>query len=164
MPGGKIGVFTGIFKVAEDQDALATVLGHEVAHVTSQHSLKRARKQVRNDLLVIAAAGALGGGSRTANALSLGAELGLNRPYDRKQESEADAEGLELMSRAGFDPRASVRLWKNMAKHNPAGPPQFLSTHPSSDDRISRLIRGLAISLAAYNEAQGLGRLPQCRP
>lgn len=163
MPGGKVGVFTGIFSVAGDQDALATVLGHEVAHVTSEHSLKRARKQVRNDLLVIAAAGALGGGSRTANALSLGAELGLNRPYDRKQESEADIEGLELMSRAGFDPRASIGLWKNMAKQSPGSPPEFLSTHPSSDDRISRLIRGLATSLAAYNEAHSLGHVPQCR-
>ena len=66
------------------------------------------------------------------------------------------------MSRAGFDPRASIRLWKNMAKQNPAEPPQFLSTHPSSDDRISRLIRGLATSLAAYNEAHGQGNVPQC--
>ena len=162
MPGGKIGVFTGIFRVAPDQDSLATVIGHEVAHVTSQHSLKRARKQVRNNLLVAVAAGAIGGGQRTSNVLSMGAEVGLNLPYDRKQESEADAEGLELMARAGFDPRASITLWKNMSRQQSGQPPEFLSTHPSSDDRIDRMIGQLAPSLMAYNEAHSLAQVPRC--
>ncbi len=162
MPGGKIGVYTGIFRVVEDQDSLAAVIGHEVAHVTAQHSLKRARKQVRNQLLVAAAAGALGGGAGTADALSLGARVGLALPYDRKQERLADTEGLELMAKAGFDPRASLGLWKNMTRQGQPSPPEFLSTHPSGDDRISGLISHLVPSLALYNEAHGEGRVPQC--
>jgi predicted Zn-dependent protease len=163
MPGGKIGVFTGIFEVAEDQDALAAVLGHEVAHVIGRHALKRARKQLRNQLLVGVAAGAIGGGRGTANALSLGAELGLGLPYDRKQEAEADTVGLELMSKAGFDPRASIRLWKNMADKNRAAPPQFLSTHPSNDARLDGMIGQLVPSLVRFNAAHGEGRSPRCR-
>ncbi len=162
MPGGKIGVYTGIFAVADNQDSLAAVIGHEIVHVVAQHSLKRARKQVRNHLLVAAATGMLGGGGGTATALSLGAEIGLNRPYDRKQESRADAEGLELMADAGFNPLASVRLWKNMTKKNPASPPEFLSTHPDPANRIDDLISQLATSLARYNAAVEAGRVPQC--
>lgn len=162
MPGGKIGVFTGIFRVAGDQHSLAAVLGHEVAHVTSKHVLKRARKQVRNQLLVAAASGALGGGRATADVLSLGAQLGLSLPYDRKQERMADTEGLELMARAGFDPRGSVGLWKNMTRRGQPEPPEFLSTHPSGDDRISDLISHLASSLALFNQAASEGRAPQC--
>ena len=161
MPGGKIGVYTGIFRVADNQHSLAAVLGHEVAHVTSQHALKRARRQVRNRLLVAAAAGAIGGRG-TASALSLGAEIGLSLPYDRKQERQADTAGLELMADAGFDPRASIRLWKNMMRQNQSSPPEFLSTHPSGDDRIGGLISHLASSLALFNEAAGEGRVPQC--
>ena len=163
MPGGKIGVFTGIFDVAGNQHSLAAVLGHEVAHVTAQHSLKRARKKIRNSLLVAAAAGALGGGSGTSTALGLGAEVGLGLPFDRKQEKQADAEGLRLMSRAGFDPRASIELWKNMSRQNQASPPAFLSTHPAADNRIDGLIAQLATSLALYNEAHSLGRSPVCQ-
>ncbi|MEM7355741.1 MAG: M48 family metallopeptidase [Acidobacteriota bacterium] len=162
MPGGKIGVFTGIFDVAKSQDSLAAVIGHEIAHVTAQHSLKRARKKIRNNLLAAAAAGVLGGGRGTANALGLGAEVGLGLPFDRKQEKAADLEGLRLMARAGFDPRASIGLWKNMAKQNQASPPAFLSTHPATEGRIDGLISELASSLVLYNEAHQLGRLPVC--
>ncbi len=162
MPGGKIGVFTGIFDVAEDQDALAAVIGHEVAHVVGRHALKRARKQLRNQLLVGVAAGAIGGGRGTANALALGAEIGLGLPYDRKQETEADTLGLELMSGAGFDPRASIQLWKNMADKNRAEPPQFLSTHPSTDARLDGMIGQLVPSLVRFNQASGEGRSPGC--
>ncbi len=160
MPGGKIGVFTGILTVAEGQDGLAAVIGHEVAHVTAQHSLKRARKQIRNQLLVGVAAGAIGGRG-TADTLSLGAEIGLNLPYDRKQEIQADDIGLELMAEAGFDPRAGIRLWKNMSKQG-VEPPQFLSTHPSTDARLDGMIRNLVPSLVRFNEAGAQGRRPSC--
>ncbi len=162
MPGGKIGVFTGILGVAEDQHGLAAVIGHEIAHVVAKHSLKRARKKLRNQLLVAAAAGAIGGGRGTADVLSMGAEVGLNLPYDRKQEVEADALGLELMSEAGFDPRASITLWKNMAQQAKVAPPQFLSTHPSTGNRLDVMIDQLVPSLVRYNQAAGEGRTPQC--
>ncbi len=162
MPGGKIGVFTGIFDVAEGQDALAAVIGHEVAHVTGKHSLKRARKQIRNQLLVGIAAGAIGGRG-TADALAIGAEIGLNRPYDRKQEVQADTVGLELMTRAGFDPRASLRLWKNMSEQAKVEPPKWLSTHPSTEARLDGMIGQLVPSLVRYNQAQNQGRIPHCR-
>ncbi len=162
MPGGKIGVFTGIFTVAEDQDGLAAVIGHEVAHVTGRHSLKRARKQIRNQLLVGIAAGAIGGAG-TADALAIGAELGLNRPYDRKQEIQADTVGLELMTQAGFDPRASIRLWKNMSEQARVEPPKWLSTHPSTEARLDGMIGQLVPSLVRFNQAQGQGRVPHCR-
>ncbi len=162
MPGGKIGVFTGIFAVAEDQDGLAAVIGHEIAHVTGRHSLKRARKQIRNQLLVGIAAGAIGGRG-TADALAMGAEIGLNLPYDRKQEIQADTVGLELMTKAGFDPRASIRLWKNMSDQAQIAPPQFLSTHPSTDARLDGMIGQLVPSLVRYNQAHGQGRTPHCR-
>lgn len=165
MPGGKIGVFTGIFRVTDGQDSLAAVIGHEVAHVIADDSLKRARRKVRNQLLVIVATEALGGRRGTSDVLGMGAELGLNLPYDRKQEARADSEGLRLMSQAGFDPRASIGLWKTMSRQNrqnPASPPEFLSTHPSADDRIDRLIAQLARSLVVYNEANSLGHVPQC--
>ncbi len=160
MPGGKIGVFTGILEVAEDQDGLAAVIGHEVAHVTAQHALKRARKQIRNQLLVGIAAGAIGGRG-TADALSMGAEIGLNLPYDRKQEAQADDVGLELMADAGFDPRAGIRLWKNMSKQG-VEPPQFLSTHPSTEARLDGMIRRLVPSLVRFNAAGAQGRRPTC--
>ncbi|MCP3963858.1 MAG: M48 family metallopeptidase [bacterium] len=163
MPGGKIGVFTGIFSVADDQDALAAVLGHEVAHVVSQHALKRARKQVRNQLLVVAASGALGGDRGTTNMLGLGAQIGLGLPYGRKQEAQADSAGLVLMAGAGFDPRASISLWKNMSKKNPAAPPALLSSHPSSDKRLDALISELTRSLILFNQAHEHGRIPRCQ-
>lgn len=161
MPGGKIGVFTGLLNIAEDQDSLAVVIGHEIAHVTADHSLKRARRQVGEQLLVAAATDALGvaGGS---NILGLGAKLGLTLPFTRKQESAADLEGLRLMAQAGFDPRASIGLWKKMAATGGPKPPALLSTHPDDDNRMVRLIGDLAPSLKLYNAAHENERVPQC--
>jgi len=165
MPGGKIGVFSGIFRVATTQDELAAVIGHEVAHVTRDHSLERAnRTQVTQGVAVwgseILDAST---GWETTDMMVMGAELGLLRPYGRSQESEADLVGLEYMAAAGFDPRASISLWVNMAKENPAGPPEWLSTHPSGDSRISELAGELSEALPLYNEAQAAGRKPVCR-
>lgn len=165
MPGGKIGVFTGIFKVATTQDELAAVIGHEVAHVTRDHSLERA-----NRTAVTRGAAVFGSeivdatyGVETTDVMVMGAELGLLRPYGRGQESEADLVGLEYMAAAGFDPRASISLWTNMGKESPVGPPEWLSTHPSGESRISDLAGELADALPLYNEAQAEGRKPRCR-
>ncbi len=161
MPGGKIGVFTGILAVAENQDQLGAVLGHEVAHVTEKHSVGRANRTMTAQLGV-AAAGALGG-SIAGEVAQMGTQLGILLPYGRGQESQADVVGLAYMADAGFDPRASVQLWRNMAERNKGAPPEFLSTHPSSGTRIEDLARQLPPSLVRYDSAREAGKSPDCQ-
>ena len=164
MTGGKIGVFTGIFKAAKNQDQLGAVLGHEVAHVTQKHALERVNTAMTTQGGVMVGTAVLGGGQATADVLSMGAALGITLPYGRGQESEADVVGLKYSAGAGFDPRQSVELWKNMEKANKLGPPEFLSTHPSGDTRISDLIAELPEALVLYNEAKSGGKQPRCSP
>lgn len=164
MPGGRIGVYTGIFKVAENPDQLAAVIGHEVAHVTQRHALERVNREMTTQVGVIGANAALGGGRATGDLLSMGAKLGLSLPYGRGQESEADTVGLKYMAAAGFNPAQSIDLWKNMEKKDKLGPPQFLSTHPSSDSRIRDLITQLPVALSTYNKARAGGKQPRCHP
>jgi len=164
MPGGHIGVFTGILRVAENQDQLAAVIGHEVAHVTQHHALKRVNREAATRIGVIGASVALGGGQGTADLLNMGASLGLSLPYGRKQETEADAVGLMYMADAGFDPRQSLRLWRNMDKEAATQPPQFMSTHPSPDSRMDDLIELWVKALPRYNAARAAGKQPNCRP
>ncbi len=164
MTGGKIGVFTGIFKAAQNPDQLGAVLGHEVAHVTQKHALERVNTAMTTQGGVMVGTAVLGGGQATADVLSMGAALGITLPYGRGQESEADVVGLKYSAGAGFDPRQSVELWKNMEKANKLGPPEFLSTHPSGDTRISDLIAQLPEALVLYNEAKGAGKQPRCAP
>jgi len=160
MPGGKIGVFTGIFKVADTPDALATVIGHEIAHLTENHVAERARKQIGTDLLaVIGSAATYGYGS---DSIRQGAQIFVGLPFDRRQESEADVVGLAYMADAGFDPRSSLYLWKNMSALNQGSPPEFLSTHPSSDRRMADLVGVITPALAAYNESLEAGLRPNC--
>ena len=162
MPGGKIGVFTGIFRVARNQDQLAAVIGHEVAHVTEQHSLERVNREMTQQGVVIGASSVLGGGQATYDLISMGAQIGLSLPYGRGQESDADVVGLRYMAAAGFDPRQSVKLWKNMDAENDVAPPEWWSTHPSSDTRIDDLIAELTGVLPLYNEARAGGKVPDC--
>ena len=143
LPGGKIGVYTGLLKVAVNQDQLATVIGHEVAHVTAEHSNERlSRSQLTNaglELTSIAMAGSEYQ-SMTMAGLGLGVQYGVTMPYGRAQESESDIVGLRLMAEAGFDPQQSVELWKNMAKASGGQQPaELLSTHPSHSTRIADL-------------------------
>lgn len=163
MPGGKIGVFTGILKVAETQDQLGAVIGHEVAHVTEQHSLERVNREMTQQIGVVGASAAIGGGQGTYDLIQMGAQIGLSLPYGRGQESEADIVGLKYMASAGFDPRASVQLWKNMDRESKGAPPEWFSTHPSSDSRISDLIAALPDALSLYNDAKAAGKAPDCR-
>ncbi|CAM3795544.1 M48 family metallopeptidase [Vibrio aquimaris] len=157
LPGGKIGVYTGLLDVAKNQDQLATVIGHEIAHVLADHSNERlSQSQLTNAGLQITSA-ALGSSqyaqyqSATMAALGLGIQYGVLLPYGRTQESEADLVGLELMAKAGFDPTQSVELWKNMAKASGGSqPPELLSTHPSHSTRIQDLSAKIA-SLPNYN-------------
>ena len=146
LPGGKIGVYTGLLKVATNQDQLATVIGHEVAHVLANHSNERlSQSQIANAGLQITQV-AIGASEYAQNkeptmaALGVGVQYGVILPYGRTQESEADIVGLELMAKAGFNPKESVSLWQNMAKASGGSqPPELLSTHPSHSTRIHDL-------------------------
>jgi predicted Zn-dependent protease len=169
MPGGKIGVMRGILKAAKNQDELAAVLGHEIAHVTSEHAKERASRGSVSNVGIEVAAVLLGGGNSGATytayeALNQGAALGIMLPFSRKQESEADVKGLEYMARAGFDPRAAVPLWQNMNKVAGGQPAEFLSTHPSNEKRIDALISQWPKTLPLYNEAIKAGHVPHCVP
>ena len=167
MPGGKIGVFSGLLKVTENQHQLATVIGHEIAHVTAEHALERAGRTDLTNVGVNALAIILGGGYSGATytaqqALSYGAQLGIALPYSRSKETEADVIGLEYMARAGFDPRESVPLWQRMDASAGRKPAEFMSTHPASDTRIQNLIEEWEKTLPLYNQAQVEGRTPDC--
>ncbi len=138
LPGGKVGVHTGLFKVVENDAQLAAVLAHEIAHVTARHSSERMSQQMvtQAGLQVV---GATVGDSSLPQLLGQAATLGVILPFNRKQESEADEIGLTYMARAGYDPRAAVEVWQNFKKAGGERPPEFLSTHPSPDTRIERL-------------------------
>ncbi len=167
MPGGKIGVFTGILNVTENQHQLATVIGHEIAHVTARHSNERASRASLTGVGINVAAIVLGGGHRGATytaqqALSAGAAVGISLPHTRGQESEADIIGLEYMAKAGFDPRESVPLWQRMDASSDKTPAEFLSTHPASETRIDNLVGQWQKTLPLYNKAVEEGRVPNC--
>ncbi|MGB5261701.1 MAG: M48 family metallopeptidase [Gammaproteobacteria bacterium] len=166
LPGNKIGVYTGLLQVAKNQHQLATVIGHEVAHVLSHHSNERVSQKfaVEQSLsLVNAVANPTSGTGRTVmGLLGVGTQFGILMPFTRVQESEADLYGLKLMARAGFDPRESVNLWINMGKTNKGQPPEFLSTHPSGSTRITDLRRNMDAAMRIYQQAQNAGKRPAC--
>jgi len=162
-PNGKIGVYNGILKVADTPDALAAVLGHEIAHATNGHVMARARKNARQEVWAMLGGAATGATDVWRESIAIG--LGL--PYAREQETEADLVGLTYMSNAGYDPRSAVYLWKNMAsRHDNSNgqdrPPEFLSTHPSDQVRIDNMIKNLTPALVKYNAAREAGKRPNC--
>ena len=163
LPGGKMGVYTGMLKVAENQDQLAAVLGHEVGHVLAQHGNERMSQQQLTNVALAAAAGSGYVDSASMQALGLGAQIGILLPYSRSHESEADVIGLDLMAEAGFDPRESVQLWRNMGKAGGGAPPEFMSTHPAGNTRIDNLLSHMADALHTYNDARARGNKPQCQ-
>lgn len=140
IAGGRIIVYTGILPVARDDAGLATILGHEVAHVLAHHTAERL-SQYELVNLAGAVAGAAGLSDLTLAALGLGAEVGILLPFSRSQESEADHIGLLLMAKAGYDPREAVALWRRMEQAGGASArgPEFLSTHPNPGTRIADL-------------------------
>ncbi|PKF50428.1 M48 family metallopeptidase [Enterovibrio nigricans] len=144
LPGGKIGVYTGLLNVAKTPDQLAAVVGHEIGHVMANHGGERVSSSVAaNGALQIAniALGASGTANRDAimAGLGLGVNVGVLLPFSRTHESESDLIGLQLMSDAEFNPEQSVELWKNMAKASEGAPPEFFSSHPSHSTRIADL-------------------------
>ncbi len=162
LPGGKIGVHTGLLQVARDQHQLATVIGHEVAHVVARHSNERVSNQFAAQTGLQLAGSIAGGSPQLMGLLGVGAQVGVLLPFDRAQESEADLLGLDLMARAGFDPRQSVPLWRNMEKAGGGAPPEFLSTHPSAGRRIQELSQRIPRVLPVYESARAAGRRPAC--
>ncbi|WP_050899411.1 M48 family metallopeptidase [Oceanimonas sp. GK1] len=166
LPGGKVGVYSGLFTVAETQDQLAAVIGHEIAHVLARHSNERVSRTQLTNIGLSAADTALGqSGLRqpAMAALGLGVQVGYLLPYGREQEAEADRLGLQLMARAGFDPQQSVALWRNMSAQSGSQPPELLSTHPSHGTRIQGLSALMPEASNLYMQARAQGKQPACR-
>jgi predicted Zn-dependent protease len=166
LPGGKIGVHTGLLQVAVNQHQLATVLGHEVAHVLADHGNERVSQQFAAqtglELVSVAAGAASPAQQQLLGLLGVGAQVGVLLPFGRTQESEADSLGLDLMARAGFDPRESVALWQNMEKAGGGQPPEFLSTHPSHGTRIQNLESRIPAASELSSAARARGLRPSC--
>lgn len=166
LPGGKVGVHEGLLEVAVNQDQLAAVIGHEIAHVLAGHANERISAQYVTktglDILKAASSGPTGERSQLFGLLGLGAQVGILLPYSRKHESEADLLGLDLMAEAGFDPRETVDFWARMQKAGGAKPPEFLSTHPAGSTRIHDLEGRMAHALPLFEQARAAGRRPAC--
>lgn len=142
MPGGKIMVFSGLAeKLKATDDELAAVIGHEIAHALREHGRERMSQAYIQQFGLQALATGIGGnaGNMAAQGAGLGSQLLFSMPNGREQEREADRMGLELAARAGYNPEAAVSLWKKMMAANKEAPPEFLSTHPSSENRIKDL-------------------------
>ena len=165
LPGGKIGVYTGLLKVAKSDDQLAAVLGHEVGHVIAKHGAER----VSEGIVAQGGLAAIGvltrenpNRDKILGLLGVGTQVGVLLPHSRTQESEADSIGLDLMARAGFNPQQAVELWKNMAAASSGQPPEFLSTHPSHGTRIEGLQAGMKSAQSKYQKATKGGKGPEC--
>ena len=146
MPGGKIAVYSGIFDVTKNTDGLAAVMGHEIAHAVAKHSVERASRSVvlnvSTQVVDILSGGKLSTVNRTTgmNAVGLLSQLGIMNPFNRKQESEADYLGMIFSSLSGYDIRETSKIWERMKKLNKGkAPAEFLSTHPSAENRIKNI-------------------------
>lgn len=170
LPGGKIGINTGMWTVARTQDELAAVLAHELAHVLSRHAAERVSQQMAAGVALEAAQAYSGSRSSPEHnrllmgALGLGAQLGVMLPFSRVHETEADLLGQQLMAEAGFDPAAAVRLWQGMIAAGGGGRvPQLLSTHPGPQNRIAALQARVEALQPVMLQARANGRRPACR-
>lgn len=157
VPGRKIGVYEGMFEVAENEAQLAAVIGHEIGHVQAEHSQERVSSEVATQgaVQLVSAAlqiGNIGYADAIAGALGAGAQYGVLLPYSRNQELESDRIGLRLMAEAGYDPREAIAFWQAMAQDGGEGPPEFLSTHPAPGDRIEQLQDLMPEALEAYQD------------
>jgi len=165
LPGGKIAVYTGILPIMKNEAGMAAVLGHEVAHAVARHGGERMSQQMAVGAVQKLAEEGLGNTSAQTRkfalgALGVGTQYGVLLPYSRTHELEADQLGLTYMAKAGYDPREAVRLWERMRDAGGSKPPEFMSTHPSEDRRITQLEEFMPAALEAYNHSQpqyGLG-------
>lgn len=168
LPGGKVGLHTGIFTVARNQDQLAAVIAHEIGHVVSRHHDERITRQMgaQTGLGILGALvgsqygqGAADAAGQVGGAVAQGAFL---LPNSRTQEIEADVVGQQLMAEAGFDPKQAVNLWQNMIAASSGRSPELLSTHPDPQSRIQELNSRAGALTPAYQQARSSGRTPRC--
>jgi len=157
MPGGKVAIYTGILKVTKDDAGLATVMGHEIAHAIALHSVERASNMLKAQLGGAVVGAATSGSSQvTQNVVNqlfgIGAQAGYILPNSRNQELEADRLGLSFMAMAGYNPQSAVGFWQRMAaaSSNSSKPPEFLSTHPTDQNRIARIQKDLPEAMKYY--------------
>jgi predicted Zn-dependent protease len=155
LPGGKVAVYTGLFPIAQDTGGLATVMGHEVAHVLAHHAAERMSQGMLFQVFGTGLAVALGSQTpATRNAImqafGLGAQVGVILPFSREQEAEADHIGLILMAQAGYDPHAALGLWKRFESTGKGAPPEFLSTHPSYGTREKNIDSWMPEAMGYY--------------
>jgi predicted Zn-dependent protease len=144
MPGGKVAVYTGILPFTKDENGLAVVMGHEIAHAVAKHGNERVSQGLLQEMGGAALSVALTTQPSTTAGLfqlayGVGSQYGLMLPYSRVHESEADKIGLILMALAGYDPRSAPAFWERMAKSQKSRPPEILSTHPAPETRIKQL-------------------------
>ncbi len=152
MPGGKMAIYTGIIqKLKLTDDEIAQIMGHEIAHALLGHGRERMSRAIAMQSGM--QLGSIVAG-RDLSILAPVADIALTLPHSRASESEADRYGVELAARAGFDPRAAVRLWEKMAAASGDGPPQFLSTHPPAGNRIQALTALMPQMMPIYERAR----------
>ena len=161
MPGGKVVVYEGIMKIAKDENGLATIMGHEVAHAVAGHGNERMSQQLATQLGGLGLAVALSQKPAETQqlwmaAFGLGSQVGFLLPYSRLHESEADRLGLVFMAMAGYDPNEAVGFWERMAARDKSkAPPEFLSTHPANETRIAQIREWMPEAMAVYEKSNG---------
>jgi len=151
LPGGKVAVYTGILKYTKTEAGLAVVMGHEVAHALARHGAERmSRATAANVAIGVGAAVAGVENQGIMQALGMAYGVGVELPFGRGQESEADHIGLILMAQAGYDPREAIPFWQRMSSGQGGGPPEFLSTHPSGQTRMQQLQEWMPEAMKHY--------------
>jgi len=154
MPGGKIMVYSGLVDKLKLTDAeMAAVIGHEISHALREHTRERVSRLYAQQLAVAGIAAVTGAGDAATDLANQIGTVTFQLPHSREQESEADVMGLELMARAGYDPHAAISVWQKMMSAEQGGTPQFLSTHPSSGNRIAELEAQLPKVIPLYRAA-----------